>query len=106
MSDMVVDVSGSYFYENWNPLNLGVQTVAEGAFALWPNPASSYVEIAGANTASGFSIVNGVGTVVRQGRLAVGSSKHRIDVSRLPVGVYVLRVHGAATDFWQRLIVE
>lgn len=74
---------------------------------VFPNPASTRVEIEFANqpgTGSKAELVNLVGTVVWKGW--VTGDKTSIEVGRLSKGIYLLRLQGAAGTKTRRVVIE
>lgn len=79
--------SGSYEYGS--PLwPLGVESITQSEFSLFPNPVANILSIDGVLEGVGYSILNSAGVVMLEGQ--VGSAG--IKVESLPTGIYLLRV--------------
>jgi len=83
-------------------------SVAEKAtdenISVYPNPAANFITVARAGSKSArYSICNVLGTAVAEGELAENAGV--IDVSKLPNGVYFLKVIGVATGADTKFIV-
>lgn len=68
----------------------------ENSIAVFPNPASDYINVRTGSTAvRQLMIINSVGAVVSTTNEVSGKSEHRINIAHLPAGNYILR---AATE--------
>jgi DNA-binding beta-propeller fold protein YncE len=79
---------------------------APAGLEIYPNPASSYlnVQINEGERNSTLSIYNTQGSLVKT--VPVNSDSEEIDVSELPAGVYILKLHDERVPFIKQFIKE
>ncbi|MBR0170684.1 MAG: fibronectin type III domain-containing protein [Bacteroidales bacterium] len=83
---------------------VGIDDVDGNAIALYPNPASTTVTIAGMELQSQIVIVDMNGREVYRANAADGSVK--VDVSNLSKGAYFVRITGEKTNAIRKLVVK
>jgi len=89
------------------PDPLSVEELAEGEFAIFPNPANDVVTIAtNAVDAGSIQILDMSGRVVVQAPMSAGSNNHEINISSLSAGAYIVKVATDANTQMQQLIVQ
>ena len=71
-------------------------TTQRNAIRVFPNPATTQLNIAAAENITNIVITNLFGQTVYSSQLAVGSLQAGVDLSALPGGVYFLRVNPSA----------
>ncbi|MBQ6916691.1 MAG: T9SS type A sorting domain-containing protein, partial [Prevotella sp.] len=81
-----------------------IDDVDGNAIALYPNPASTTVTIAGMELQSQIVIVDMNGREVYRANAADGSVK--VDVSNLSKGAYFVRITGEKTNAIRKLVVK
>ncbi len=75
------------------PDPLGVESVEDGSFTLFPNPANDVVTITTSEVGAGsIQVLDMSGRVVAQVPANAGSNTHQIDVNNLAAGSYSVRV--------------
>ena len=79
--------------------------IARPQIALSPNPASHLVEVASSLPMTRIDIVDAVGRVVASFAEA-NASQATLDVSALPAGVYLLRIHTPAGPISHKLLLR
>jgi hypothetical protein len=90
---IVMNACGTDTMELQLPLNVDNVTKGDMALNLYPNPASDKITIAadGEYSITEITIVNQVGQVLHKEELNGNTKMQTVDVSRLPVGHYILR---------------
>ena len=90
---IVMNACGTDTIELKLPLSVDNVTKGNIALNLYPNPASEKITIAaeGAYSITDITIVNQVGQVLHKEELSGNAKTQVVDVSRLPVGHYILR---------------
>ncbi len=87
--------------------SLGIENLATGEFAIFPNPANDVVTIATKDVEAGnIQILDMSGRVVAQAPMSAGSNNHDINVSSLAAGAYIVKVATDANTQMQQLIVQ
>jgi hypothetical protein len=70
---------------------------------VFPNPASTYVEVRAVNERTPYILLNTNGQEILRGTLDADS---RIDVSSLSKGLYILRLLGSPEAVYQKVLIE
>lgn len=81
----------------------GVSEFGNGKFNLYPNPASGSVTLSG-NSLQEVQIVNQSGLIIYQSKLNDFSTS--IDISRIPSGLYFIKVQSAEGVKTEKLVIE
>ena len=97
-------VTGNATYTATFREKVGIDDVDGNAIALYPNPASTTVTIAGMELQSQIVIVDMNGREVYRANAADGSVK--VDVSNLSKGAYFVRITGEKTNAIRKLVVK
>ena len=97
-------VTGNATYTATFRKKVGIDDVDGNAIALYPNPASTTVTIAGMELQSQIVIVDMNGREVYRANAADGSVK--VDVSNLSKGAYFVRITGEKTNAIRKLVVK
>ena len=97
-------VTGNATYTATFRKKVGIDDVDGNAIALYPNPASTTVTIAGMELQSQIVIVDMNGREVYRANAADGSVK--VDVSSLSKGAYFVRITGEKTNAIRKLVVK
>ena len=97
-------VTGNATYTATFREKVGIDDVDGNAIALYPNPASTTVTIAGMELQSQIVIVDMNGREVYRANAADGSVK--VDVSSLSKGAYFVRITGEKTNAIRKLVVK
>jgi hypothetical protein len=97
-------VTGNATYTATFREHVGIDDVDGNAIALYPNPASTTVTIAGMELQSQIVIVDMNGREVYRANAADGSVK--VDVSSLSKGAYFVRITGEKTNAIRKLVVK
>lgn len=86
---LIPDCTESEFWKNSSDIYEAVETLGSNGIELWPNPTCNSLNVrVGGLPASTIQIVNVNGQVVAHG------SQGTVDVSRLPVGIYLVQATG------------
>ena len=89
------------------PTLTGVDDLAAGEFAIFPNPANDVVTIATKDVDAGsILILDMSGRTVAQAVMSAGSNNHEINVSGLAAGAYIVKVATDANAQMKQLIVQ
>lgn len=73
------------------------KVVDENTIALFPNPASDYINVRTGDAAvKQLLLINSVGAVLTTIDVAEGLQEHRVNTANLPAGNYILRIHAEA----------
>lgn len=75
---------------------LSTESVSENEVMLFPNPVSDRLNMKGIKKTSDFEIFSTDGKLIRKGKY---SPSQTIDVSRLKVGVYYLKINAKSFKF-------
>jgi|CXWL01.1.fsa_nt_gi hypothetical protein len=103
----MVDADGSY---KLSTIRVVAKTDADmQGFLLYPNPAISNVTIVLNEVASEdmqLQVTNQMGQIVRTTRLIKGTQLINLDISKLPKGIYVVRLTGSKVVQVNKLVVQ
>ncbi|MBS3913596.1 MAG: T9SS type A sorting domain-containing protein [Bacteroidetes bacterium] len=79
-----------------------------GDYDLFPNPANNYFEITRDNSLENWNIIirDISGKVVLESEINRNENHKRISVSRIPVGVYVVELHGKNAVSTEKLVIQ
>jgi len=99
----ITNYSTNYMLSDNDAVELGN---APAGIEIYPNPATSYlnVQINEGERNSTLSIYNTQGSLVKT--VPVNSDSEEIDVSELPAGVYILKLHDERVPFIKQFIKE
>jgi len=101
--------AGTVFGEVWN-FTTKINTSIESSvfkntnLSLYPNPASTHVEINSKVAIKSIIILNGSGAKVFEDSFK--KNQARVNVSNLPAGVYIFKVETAQDIYFKRMIIE
>lgn len=88
--------------------NIAVEEVQaeETVFAVYPNPASSYIQVAVPENLDNkiITIYDNSGTPVLQNKVQAGANESVIDISRLTKGIYILNFKSDQKSWTKKLI--
>jgi len=82
----------------------GIDDVASSAVKLYPNPATTVLNIEGLEGQTLVAIMDVNGRVC--GQWTVESANTSLDISRLSQGAYFVRITGAKTNTIRKLVVK
>ncbi|MEW6469382.1 MAG: C25 family cysteine peptidase [Bacteroidota bacterium] len=80
----------------------GMESAADAAFLIYPNPAQDVLNVIASDAQSTMSLYNMVGEVLISASLTQGTNA--IDLSALPAGLYTVRMEGGAGTFSKKII--
>ena len=98
-----VTVTGNATYTAVFAQNVGIDEVAEAAWNLYPNPASSVVAIDGVKGLAEVTVTDINGRAVLTQKL---TQTHTLDISHLSAGTYFVTVTTDADSAVRKLIVK
>ncbi|MEM9051209.1 MAG: T9SS type A sorting domain-containing protein [Bacteroidota bacterium] len=102
-SDVYVTTLGSGIYTNAAPLSIGkAQQKVESGF-LYPNTTESFFQIKGDLDIERVLIFNSTGKLVAS-EGTFGTNTEQIDISHLPLGLYLVRVESAESIYSGRIV--
>ncbi len=109
-----VDSLGNFIYKNGsagftinviNPATIGLKEVVKKALEIYPNPALDIIQISGLSHASTeFQLFDLSGRKLLNGRLTLEQSE--INISTLPIGVYLIRFENNGSVQTQKIIKQ
>ena len=88
--------------------NLGIDTIEQSAFQLYPNPASGLITISGQHTIEAVAVYNITGALVHEASVAdgIGSSEVSIGLGNFTSGIYFTKVSDATGSQSLRFVKE
>ena len=88
--------------------NLGIDTIEQSAFQLYPNPTSGFITISGQHTIEAVAVYNITGALVHEASAAegIGSSEVSIDLGNYTSGIYFTKVSDATGSRSLRFVKE
>jgi len=113
---LISDTLNAVFEDNLNALEISFEAYFEemptgipaaeeiGGFSVYPNPANEILYIRNENQAKGnkYQVVDLMGRIMLEGEIPGGNSSNEIDISSIPVSVYLLRINNFSSK--ERLI--
>lgn len=100
-----VAANGQFKYSEPKAVTFNGATMLGDEFAFWPNPANNELTISSANSEGfGYRISDMTGRVLESGNSRTGMTV--INVSQIPVGVYVITITDAVSGKSKQLVIN
>ncbi len=90
-----------YLIHYLDPSQVGIQENEPNSVVVFPNPSTEVISVQGANNSTSYSIWDMKGQLIEKGKL--DSKTSHIDIKKLPVGSYTLKLSEGATFTFQKI---